>query len=363
MASQKTGPSKTGAPKAVVKIIGTDDCPLYRVGDTFKVSGKSLFAPYGKPTCLVLVGDITEVLLNYSSRDSDTRYVFDCGGCTGMVRLEYRKEKVEDPARSDAAKEHSVQKEEGYSLAGWLSNYAFFQTLDEQNIREIVSILKKKQYPTGATVIEKGDSGKNLYIIVSGRVEVLGENNIRIARLGKGEIFGEMSLISGDPVIATVKAEEPLTVFYLNGKYFGEMMQKSQSIQIYMTRLLARRIASANISRSREIAAGLTGNLSEIPPNELLQTLHQNQKTGVLLMKMSDGLAAVSFREGKLIRAKYGDKEDEAAFFEILKAREGRFKFNPELPPEETRTHEIGNFLKLLMEGARRMDEENDPSA
>ncbi|MFW6372827.1 MAG: DUF4388 domain-containing protein, partial [Thermodesulfobacteriota bacterium] len=216
--------------------------------------------------------------------------------------------------------------------------------------------------PAGATVIEKGDSGKNLYIIVSGRVEVLGENDIRIARLGKGEIFGEMSLISGDPVIATVKAVEPLTVLYLNGKYFGEMMQKSQSIQIYMTRLLARRIASANISRSREIAAGLTGNLSEIPPNELLQTLHQNQKTGMLLMKMSDGLAAVSFREGKLIRAKYGDKEDEAAFFEILKAREGRFKFNPELPPEETRIREIGNFLKLLMEGARRMDEENAPS-
>ncbi|MFW5855119.1 MAG: DUF4388 domain-containing protein [Thermodesulfobacteriota bacterium] len=362
MVAQKSGSSKTGAPKAVVKIIGTDECPLYRVGDTFKVAGKSLFAPYGKPTCLVLVGDITEVLLNYSSRDSDTRYVFDCGGCTGMVRLEYRKEKVEDLARADGSKEPSDQKEEGYSLAGWLSNYAFFQTLDEQNIREIVSILKKKQYPAGATVIEKGDSGKNLYIIVSGRVEVLGENDIRIARLGKGEIFGEMSLISGDPVIATVKAVEPLTVLYLNGKYFGEMMQKSQSIQIYMTRLLARRIASANISRSREIAAGLTGNLSEIPPNELLQTLHQNQKTGMLLMKMSDGLAAVSFREGKLIRAKYGDKEDEAAFFEILKAREGRFKFNPELPPEETRTREIGNFLKLLMEGARRMDEENAPS-
>jgi CRP-like cAMP-binding protein len=333
-------------PKAKVKIIGTDECPLYKVGDEFKLSGKSLVPPYSKPACLILVRDITEVLIKYENIEDDARYVFDCSGCTGLVRLEYRKE-------FKAAPIDGAHKDDINAIMSSLYNYSFFQTFDEDNVRDIGSRLKMKHYAPGETIIQKGEPGKNLYIVASGRVEILADDGIRIAILGKGEIFGEMSLISGDPVNATVKAIDPLTLLYLSGKYFGDMLQKTPAIQIYLTRLLARRITDANVIRSREIASGLVGNLSEIPPSELMQTLHMNQKTGVLILKFTDGLAAVSFRGGKLIRAKYNEKVDKEAFFDILKATDGRFKFNPELPAEETRTAEIGNFMKLLMEGMK----------
>lgn len=334
--------------KARIKVIGTDHCPLYAVGDEFKVSGKSLIAPYGKATCLILANDMTELLIKYENIDHNSRYVFDCSGCTGLARLEYKRLEeptsfLEDPDKMDV-----------YSLVASLSNHSFFQSLDEDNVKEILSHLQMERYDPGKTIIEKGEPGRNLFIIAEGKVEILDEG-VRIAVLGPGEIFGEMSLISGGPVSATVQALEPLTLLYLNGRYFSEMLHKIPSVQIFLTRLLARRIAVANILRSREIASGLTGNLSQIPPAELLQTLHVNQKTGVLILKLDGGLAAVSFREGNLIRAKYGEKEDREAIFEIVKASRGRFKFNPELPAQENRTEEIENFMRLLMEAHRRL--------
>jgi len=336
-------------PKAIVKIIGADECPLYKVEDEFKLSEQSLLSPDGKPACLILLRDITQVMIKYESIESDSRYVFDCSGCSGLVRLEFKKE-----PESDLLNRINKKLGEDISaIAKSLSNMSFFQIFDEKSIDDLISVLKLKKYNQDEIVISKGEPGKNLYIIASGKVEVLAGDNIRMAVLGKGEVFGEMSLLSGDPVGATIKALTPLTVLYLNGQYFKEILYKSPSIQIYITRMLARRIADTNIIRSREFASSITGNLSEIPPSELFQTLHFNQKTGVLILQFSDGLAAASFREGKLIRAKYKEKEDKEAFFEILKKKEGRFKFNNDLPPEETRTEEIGNFMKLLIQGTR----------
>jgi len=337
-----------GFPKVFIRVIGTDECPLYKVGDEFKLSGQSLLSPYGKAACLILVRDITEVLIKYECVENDSRYVFDCSGCTGIARLEYNKETDGAVWKSD-----EKDKDEVYAIASSLSNYSFFQTFDEEGIRHLISMLKTVVIPAGDIILRKGEPGKNLYIIASGKVEVLTDDGIRIAVLGRGEVFGEMSLLSGDPVNATVRAITPLTVLYLNGKYFREILNRSSSIQIFITRMLARRIANANVIRSREFASGITGNLSEIPPSEVFQTLHINQKTGVLILKLPGGLAVATFRQGELIRAKYGEKEDKEAFLEILKAREGRFKFNPELPPEENRQHPIGNFMRLLMEGSK----------
>jgi len=335
-------------PKAIVKIIGADECPLYKVEDEFHLSAQSLLSPEGKPACLILVRDITQVMVKYECVETDTRYVFDCSGCTGLVRLEFKKE-----PETDLKKVNKTLGDEIYAIASSLSNFSFFQIFDEKSINDLISVLRLKKYNQDEIILSKGEPGKNLYIIASGRVEVLAGENIRIAVLGKGEIFGEMSLLSGDPVGATVKAMTPVSILYLNGQYFKEILYKSSTIQIYITRMLARRIADTNIIRSREFASSITGNLSEIPPSELFQTLHFNQKTGVLILQMQDGLAVASFREGKLIRAKFKEKEDQEAFFEILKAKEGRFKFNNGLPAEEIRTEEIGNFMKLLIKGSR----------
>ena len=68
--------------------------------------------------------------------------------------------------------------------------------------------------------------------------------------------------------------------------------------------------------------------------------------------------AAITFKEGELVRAKHGNLVDKEAFWEVLREKKGRFKFTPGLPPEEESKSEIGQFMWLLMEGLSRMDEE-----
>ena len=355
--------------EAVFELIEDNSCPFYGLGDRFKLSGKALLLehkqektfisttiikfPLEKSACRILIEDISEVLIKYKSIDRVPGYIIDCSGCTGTIRLECKREK-----KSLTADEESKPDTDIAVVESLLSNFSFFKVLDENDIKSYVPFLKLTKFAPGEVILEKGKIGRNLFIIVSGSVEVLGEKDVSITFLGKGEVFGEMSLLSGDPVTATIKAVEPTKVIYINGDDFRKLLNKSPSLHMYFTRLLSRRLAEINARRSEELESGVTGNLSDLPPYELCQIFNVNLKTGVLRLDLAKGLAEIAFREGKLIRVEYAGQEGREAFFKLLKEREGRFKFITGLEPDEMTTPEIGEFTFLLMDGLRRIDED-----
>ncbi len=340
----------------VFKIIGENNCPLYEAGDEFYLSDKSFFAPRNKAPCLILIRDIIKILKEQKASDTEAEdepeALFECSGCTGMIRFGYKKENR--LFSSDKKSEDYIS-----VVARSLSKFSIFQAVEEHLVKEFTSYLKFEEFAVGDIIIRKGDPGRSLYIVVSGKIEVVGDDEMSLAFLGKGEVFGEMSLLSGNPVGATVKAVKPTTVLYLVAKDFKKIMSKSPSLQMYFTRLLAGRMAEINTARSEEFASGMAGKLSEMPPSELFQTFNMNQKTGVLTLKLADTTAYLSFREGALINVKYDGKEGEEAFFELLKLKRGRFKFIPGLSAEEMKAPEVGDFMHLLMEGLRRIDEDD----
>lgn len=74
-----------------------------------------------------------------------------------------------------------------------------FRGFSAEDRRGIVEALQAEEYPAKATVIREGDPGDRLYIVHSGRVEVLRDTPAgrleRVAVLGRGEVFGEMALL------------------------------------------------------------------------------------------------------------------------------------------------------------------------
>jgi len=244
------------------------------------------------------------------------------------------------------------------NVAKILSNFSMFQSLDQNQIEEIVTHIRLARFAKEEVIIRRGDPGKNLYIILTGKVEVLREKNIRIAELGKGDVFGEMSLLSGDPVGADIKVIEDTKVIYLQSRSFRKILHKFPSLQLYLARLLSKRLARTNIAAVKDADVGLSGKLSETPPPEICQTINLTQKTGILKLYLTKGEAIISFREGNIIRAVYGEKAGIEAFFEILKDTEGRFSFHPDLPADDMKMPELGHFMCLLMEGISKMDEE-----
>jgi len=334
---------------ASFEVIEDKNCPLYKKGDEFKLSGNVLTLPHDRVVCLTLAGNIRS-LSKYEN--SEEHYnTFYCNGCTGFIKLEYSE------GKELATQESATDINDVDTIASLLSDFSFFQSLEDDDICELVSYLKLRKCDKGENIVQKGDPGTDLFIIIFGKVEVVGDHGISIAFMGKGEVFGEMSLLSGDPVGATIKVVEPTTIIYIKGKDFRNVLTKFPSLQMYFTRLLSRRLTERNILKHEEFASGMTGHLSDMPPSELFQALNVNQKTGRLILQLPKGSASLAFREGELVRAEYNGKKEKDAFYEMLKEKEGRFKFSANLSEKEENAQEIGDFMWLLMEGVRQMDE------
>lgn len=335
-------------PDTRIKITEVDACPLYRTGEEFTTCGSALTPPSDKAVCLILVNDIVTRLGREGCADNE---VFQCSGCTGRVKCAAVREMafcLPPPKKSE---------KEMTAIAGLLARFELFENLGERSLREIVAYLRFRKYAPGEVVVRRGDPGRNLYILASGRVEILGDGGIQIAHLQSGEVFGEMSLLSGEPVGATVRVLETSRVLYINSRDFRLILNRFPSIQLYFARLLARRLAVTNSARAEEFASSMIGRLSEMPPSELFQILNNNGKTGALVLDLPGGTAQLWFREGQLVMARYGEQKDVEAFFAVLRHREGRFRFKPGLPADALTAAPLGDFMWLLMEGVNRIDE------
>ena len=354
--------------EAIFKVVDVKDCPYYRKGDEFKVSGNALLLehnkgskfistaiidlPFQRRECRTLVADLTKILVEHERVDRIPERVISCGQCNGAIKLEHKK--GSSIALVEDIRQHSTDVN---TIASLLSNFSIFKTLNEDNLKDFVSLLRLRKYTPNDCIIRKGDPGKNLFIILSGLVDVVDQDGISITRLRNGEVFGEMSLISGDPVGATIKVLDPTTVLYIRGQDFLKVLNRFPSLQMYFARLLSRRLAQSNILISKEFSSGMTGTLAQMPPVELFQTLNYNQKTGTLKMNLTKGPASFTFRSGGIVKAEYGRKKGKNAFFSILGEKEGRFHFVPGLPEKDIALPELGMFMELLMEGLRKLDE------
>ncbi|HAO23404.1 MAG: hypothetical protein BWK80_46960 [Desulfobacteraceae bacterium IS3] len=267
-------------------------------------------------------------------------------------------EEEEDSREVEDLKEVDVSDIEGTDIVSLLSKFSISHSLDANDIRDLISFLDLRKYAKGEYIVKKGDQGRNLYIILSGKAEVIGEDGLHIAVLERGEIMGEMSLISGNPITATVRVIEPAELLCLNAKDFGHVLNRFPSVQMFFAKLLADRLMKTNKARSEEFASGMAGKLSEMQPSELFQVFNINQKTGILSLNLIRGRAEIAFRDGQMLRVRFGEKEGVDAFFELLREKEGRFKFLPDLSPEDMKLPKMGDFMWLLMEGMRKMDEE-----
>src|SRR5256885_475524 len=98
-----------------------------------------------------------------------------------------------------------------------LASIPFFaEVLDGEEIDILGGNISPRPFPAGAVLIREDDSGDSMFVIVSGEVDVsVGDPGAglgrRLARLGAGDVVGEMSLMTGARRIATVTAISPVT--------------------------------------------------------------------------------------------------------------------------------------------------------
>ncbi|MCB1084522.1 MAG: FAD-dependent oxidoreductase [Chlamydiia bacterium] len=89
-------------------------------------------------------------------------------------------------------------------------------------------------FESGETIFHEGDVGDYLYIITGGEVEVFTTRDgkeKRVAKLGKGEYFGEMALLNQRSRLATVRCLSPVDVLALRKSDFGVLISNFQELK------------------------------------------------------------------------------------------------------------------------------------
>ncbi|MBM9537721.1 cyclic nucleotide-binding domain-containing protein [Desulfobulbus alkaliphilus] len=339
-------------------------CPIYNVGEEFKVEDMALTVPEAKPACLMMVRELMKAVSTAQSFERFTHYgirkvKFECGGCTGIIRFEFKKEKEFATLQMKllAAAEQRAKMRHLDKFYDTLRGLEIFEPLDEDSLRDLSAQLRLKEYRENKIILKKGDPGTNLYIVLEGRVAVIGDEGQTLSEMGVGDIFGEMSLLSGEPVTTSIHSRDRTRLATLSSKDFKHVLNRYPVLQVFFYRMLVER-AQANTMRSGTISSGMTGRLSEINAVELFQLINSSQKTGKVLLTLDDGNAVVTFNEGELVKVQYREITGKEAFFTLLAKGEGNFTYTSGLSPEDMELPVIGGFMGLIMEGMRRIDEQ-----
>ncbi len=343
-----------------------DHCPLYNVREELRVSEGFLTLPAGKPTCLALARELIALASadnsfeNYSLGNTE-KAKFECGGCVGLIRFEYKKEKEFATLQMKllAAAERREKIKETAGFAGLLRAIDIFSPLSDEDLLDLATLLELVEYPWQFPITQKGDPGNRLYILLSGKAEVIDDHGVTLVELDRGEVFGEMSLLSGERVSTTIMAAETCQVAVMNHKNFRHILTRFPTLQVFFYKLLVSRITKMNLQRAEELASGMVGQLSDISLVELCQMINVNQKTGKLNIEFEEMRAVIMFNEGELVYAELNGLVGKEAFYQVLSLNSGRFKFSQGLTEIEKRRDVIGGFMGMLMEGMKRLDDRN----
>jgi voltage-gated potassium channel len=119
----------------------------------------------------------------------------------------------------------------------------FFRQVGASIIAEVAWLLRPLNFPAGAVVVRRGERGDCMYFIATGAVE------IRLPgaplRLGEGDFFGEIALLTGAPRSATAVAVEPATLLRLDIVEFRELMGRRPDLARVILEAAGRRLEAA----------------------------------------------------------------------------------------------------------------------
>jgi len=132
----------------------------------------------------------------------------------------------------------------------YLKKVSLFADFDDAELDDLLAVMKEKRFLRDATILIQRDPGESCFLIVSGEVKVslFGEDGkeIILAKLGEGEVFGEMALLSGSPRSATVIALSDTTLLVLEREEFNKVLMRQPKLALKILAVMADRLRKAD---------------------------------------------------------------------------------------------------------------------
>lgn len=153
--------------------------------------------------------------------------------------------KAEAPVQAPAAAAAKPHRDAAAEDA--LSHVALFQGLGRETLESLEAFTFRRKFKSGDLIVEEGRTGNGLFVVLSGKVEVVKGTPVGrpqvVATLGPGEPFGEMALIGEWPRTASVKALEETECLGMDRWVFMAHIRRDPELGIRMLQVLAERLA------------------------------------------------------------------------------------------------------------------------
>ncbi len=145
-----------------------------------------------------------------------------------------------------------------------LRQVPIFAELPADLLKKAVKLMGTEQYPQDRLIIQEGDIGNQMYIIVRGKVEVIRsspDGPFRAAVLEVGDYFGEIALLQAVPRTATVRTLLPSIFLTINRSEFDFLLEQAPELRARFEQIAAERLAALR-SRSDPAADVAAATLS-----------------------------------------------------------------------------------------------------
>jgi CRP/FNR family cyclic AMP-dependent transcriptional regulator len=116
-----------------------------------------------------------------------------------------------------------------------------FEECSRKDLTEIASIADEIDLREGKELTKEGKPGREFFVLIEGDADVK-KGSRRINRLGAGDFFGEIALVTRRPRTATVVATSPVRALVVTDRSFRTLLERQPEIQSKVMSALAARL-------------------------------------------------------------------------------------------------------------------------
>ena len=171
-----------------------------------------------------------------------------CDAIRTNVWYEFKRRKINIPfpiRTLQVERKRSVSTEDALAPARFmLRKEPLFSCLSDEQINSLLRQAEFNHFGRGEAVIEEGANGDSMFILLRGTAQVSVTKNgslIRVGVLRQGDCFGEMSLLTGEPRTATVRAEKDCEVLEISKPVMADLLRNAPECLNQLSGLLAHR--------------------------------------------------------------------------------------------------------------------------
>jgi small-conductance mechanosensitive channel/CRP-like cAMP-binding protein len=160
------------------------------------------------------------------------------------IQTEIRRDAVRPASRDYSADQRTLTK------------VSVFQSLSETENGQLAHAATLSVFGAGEVIVRQGESGSSMFVVATGEVVVVLEaEGQEVARIGPGGFFGEMSLLTGAPRNATVRATEDSELLEIAADAFRQFVLANPAVVEEIGVAVANRRAELEERRATGTAA------------------------------------------------------------------------------------------------------------